>query len=50
MDSHLTNTRRCFVSRFPYGLIFQLKDNVLWIVAVAHLHQRPSYWKDRSDW
>lgn len=40
-------TRRCIVNRFPYGIIFQVKANALRIIAVANLHQRPGYWKDR---
>ena len=41
------STRRCLVNRFPYGVCFQVKGNVLHIVAVDHLHQRPGYWTDR---
>ena len=41
------NTRRCLVSRFPYGVIFQVKSGMLRIIAVANLHRRPGYWKDR---
>ena len=42
------NTRRCLVSRFPYGIIFQVKSEMLRIIAVANLHRRPGYWKDRQ--
>lgn len=41
------NTRRCLVSRFPFGVIFQVKNGMLRIIAVANLHRRPNYWKDR---
>lgn len=41
------NTRRCLVSRFPYGVIFQVKSGMLRIIAVANLNRRPGYWKDR---
>lgn len=41
------NSRRCIVNRFPYGLVYQIKANDLRIIAVAHLHKRPSYWKKR---
>ncbi len=41
------NTRRCLVNRFPYGVIFQVKSDMLRIVAVANLHRRPNYWRDR---
>jgi len=41
------NTRRCLVNRFPYGVIFQIKSGMLRIIAVANLHRRPDYWRDR---
>ena len=41
------NTRRCLVNRFPFGVIFQIKPDILRIVAVANLHRRPGYWKNR---
>jgi len=41
------NTRRCLVNRFPYGIIFQIKSGVLRVIAVANLHRRPDYWKNR---
>lgn len=41
------NSRRCLVSRFPYGLIYQIESHTLRIIAVAHLHRRPGYWKER---
>ncbi len=41
------NTRRCLVTRFPYGVIFQVVSDTLRIIAVANLNRRPEYWKDR---
>jgi len=41
------NTRRSLLNRFPYGLIYQVKSGHLRIVAVANLHRRPGYWKER---
>jgi hypothetical protein len=41
------NTRRCQLHRFPFGIIYQLLDAEILIVAVAHLHRRPDYWKNR---
>ena len=43
------NSRRCLVSRFPYGVIYQIKSRSLRIIAVAHLNRRPSYWKERLE-
>ena len=44
-----SNTRRCIVSRFPYGVIFQVKAGVLRVIAVANLHRRPGYWMRRTE-
>lgn len=41
------NTRRCLLNRFPYGLIYQIKSETIRIIAVANLHRRPDYWKER---
>ena len=43
------NSRRCWVNRFPYGVIYQIKSRTLRIIAVAHLHRRPGYWKGRIE-
>ncbi len=39
--------RRCRLRRFPYGLIYHLSQDEILIVAVAHSHRRPDYWRDR---
>ena len=41
--------RRCLVNRFPFGVIYQIKPEGLWIIAVASLNQHPDYWRDRSQ-
>lgn len=39
-------TRRCHTRRFPYGLIYHVreKEQRVLIVAVMHLSRRPGYW------
>lgn len=41
------DTRRCRLRRFPYGVIYCMDGETLLVVAVANLHRRPDYWKDR---
>ena len=39
--------RHCLTRRFPYGVIYQIRDKEILIIAVSYLHQKPMYWKDR---
>jgi len=39
--------RRCRLSRFPYALIYTVEEGEILVLAVAHLHRRPDYWRDR---
>ena len=43
------NVRRCRLRRFPYGLIYYADKSEVLIVAVAHNHRRPDYWRDRLE-
>ena len=40
--------RRVLVPRFPYSLVYRADAQRIFIVAVAHLHRRPGYWKPRA--
>ncbi len=39
--------RRCRLRRFPYGIIYNIDPDGILVLAVAHLHRRPSYWLGR---
>jgi plasmid stabilization system protein ParE len=41
------NVRRCRLRRFPYGLIYAADNEEIIVIAVAHLHRRPDYWRKR---
>ena len=41
------NTRRCRLKRVPYGLIYEADPAQVHIIAVANLHRRPDFWRDR---
>jgi plasmid stabilization system protein ParE len=42
-------TRRCQMRRFPYGVIYLISMERVLVVAIAHLHRKPGYWKSRLD-
>lgn len=39
--------RRSLLKRYPYGLLYTIKDNSVIILAVMNLHREPGYWKSR---
>lgn len=40
--------RSLMLSRFPYRLVYRMTTAGLLVVAVAHLHRRPGYWRRRE--
>jgi plasmid stabilization system protein ParE len=43
------STRQHRLNRFPYGIIYQVREDEIVIFAVAHLHRQPGYWRKRTD-
>lgn len=46
---YLHGTRKALLRRFPFALIYRTRSNEIQIVAVAHLHRRPGYWRHRPS-
>ncbi len=41
--------RRCLVHRFPYGVVYEVGESGIVVLAVMHLRRRPGYWEDRAS-
>ncbi len=40
--------RRFNLHRFPHYVAYVFRNDVLWVIAIAHAHRRPGYWQDRT--
>jgi hypothetical protein len=41
--------RRHFSPEFPYAVIYIMKSDYVWIVAIMHMKRQPGYWHKRLD-
>lgn len=39
--------RRYLIHRFPYALVYRYSAEETLILAIAHTHRRPGYWRER---
>ena len=44
----LDATRKQALSRFPYSVMYSVRDGGVFVSAVAHRSRRPFYWRDRT--
>ena len=40
-------SRQLRVNRFPYNVVYQIREHDIYVIAVAHASRRPEYWKHR---
>jgi plasmid stabilization system protein ParE len=41
--------RRHLVRRFPFGILYQVEPDRIYILAIAHGRRKPNYWRDRLE-
>lgn len=44
---HIAGPRAVLLRRFPYLLVYRLRNETVEIVAVQHICRRPGYWRQR---
>lgn len=44
-----SNTRQISVRKFPYFLIYRIREQRIEILAVAHTSRLPGFWKGRTE-
>lgn len=40
-------TRKARLRRFPFAIVYRVGTDDIQVIAVAHLHRRPGYWRNR---
>jgi plasmid stabilization system protein ParE len=43
----VNGTRRFLLWRFPFAVIYREQPSAIQVLAIAHAHRRPGYWKER---
>lgn len=41
------NTRKAQIKRFPFNIIYTSSPDKIFVIAIAHQHRKPGFWKDR---
>jgi mRNA-degrading endonuclease RelE of RelBE toxin-antitoxin system len=41
-------SRKIRLRGFPYGIIYQIREDTIVVIAVAQLNRKPRYWRDRE--
>ena len=44
---YVSNWRRVLLRRFPFGVVYGMRDGAIVIIAIMHMKRRPGYWKNR---
>ncbi|HNW93582.1 MAG TPA: type II toxin-antitoxin system RelE/ParE family toxin [bacterium] len=41
-------SRRCIINRFPYGVLYQIRTDLIVVLAVMQLKRDPLRWQERT--
>ena len=44
---YMKGCRRFLLHQFPFQIVYQSSTDVIFVLAVAHTHRRPGYWRQR---
>jgi toxin ParE1/3/4 len=44
---YIEDSRRFLFHQFPFEIVYQNSSHLIFILAVAHGHRQPGYWKNR---
>lgn len=44
----IAGTRKLLLRRFPFAIFYRELPSLIQVLAVAHGHRRPGYWKERT--
>ena len=42
-----SQSRRCLTDRFPFGVLYQVRDDCILVGAIMHLKRDPTRWQQR---
>lgn len=45
--AYLSRCRRYVLHQFPFSIVYRILDEEVVVLAVAHGHRRPGYWRKR---
>lgn len=45
---YVISTRRYLLRKFPFSVVYRVKNKTIEVIAVAHGRRKPFYWKKRS--
>ncbi len=40
--------RQVRLRRFPFNIVYEVSENIIYILAFSHLRRRPFYWQNRT--